>query len=157
VKLYLPRYFGVASEAQSTPLLDPHVARAKAGETVLVVEDEDGVRQISVETLTELGYAVLQADSAEAALDMLDGASRIDLLFTDIVMPGINGRKLAELATAGRPGLKVIYTTGYTRNAVIHNGMLDPGVAFIAKPFSSQQLATKVRQVLDGGGVNRLA
>ncbi|WP_294252820.1 response regulator, partial [uncultured Sphingomonas sp.] len=85
----------------------------------------------------------------EQALSLLTIQPRIDMLFTDIVMPGINGRILADRARESRPDLKVLYTTGYTRNAIVHNGMLDPGVAFLAKPFTLDQLAGKVRQVLD--------
>ena len=74
---------------------------------------------------------------------------RVDLLFTDVVMPDLDGRRLADRAREHRPGLKILYTTGYTRNAIVHNGMLDPGVSFLAKPFTLDQLAVKVRQVLD--------
>ena len=116
---------------------------------ILVVEDEDRVRHMSVDSLRELGYTIVQAADGEQALAMLAIEPRVDLLFTDIVMPGINGRILADRARADRPELRVLYTTGYTRNAIVHNGMLDPGVAFLAKPFTMDQLAGKVRQVLD--------
>lgn len=105
---------------------------------------------MSVDSLRELGYTVVQASDGEQALAMLTIQPHIDMLFTDIVMPGINGRILADRAREARPGLKVLYTTGYTRNAIVHNGMLDPGVSFLAKPFTLDQLAVKVRQVLDG-------
>jgi CheY-like chemotaxis protein len=85
-----------------------------------------------------------------AALEHIRMHPRIDLLFTDIVMPDMNGRQLAEAAREEKPDLKVLYTTGYTRNAIVHNGMLDPGIALLTKPFSLNQLAAKVRQVLDG-------
>jgi signal transduction histidine kinase/CheY-like chemotaxis protein len=152
VKIYLPRYYGsdVAQEpAGSEPARDslPH---ARANEAILVVEDEVRVRHISVEALRDLGYHIIQAGDATQALALLAIQPRIDLLFTDIVMPDINGRRLAEMAVAQYPHLKVLYTTGYTRNAIVHNGMLDPGLNFLAKPFTIEQLAVKVRQVLDG-------
>ncbi|MGE4323742.1 MAG: CHASE3 domain-containing protein [Sphingobium sp.] len=149
IKIYLPRHYGTDTESsQSMPLSDT-LPQAREGETVLVVEDEEQVRRMSVDSLRELGYTVLQVSSGEDALAALDTHPHIDLLFTDIVMPGINGRVLAERACVMRPDIKVLYTTGYTRNAIVHNGMLDPGVAFLAKPFTLAQLAHKVRQVLD--------
>ena len=117
---------------------------------ILVVEDEPSVRQFSVDALTELGYNVIEADGAHAALRLLDAHPEILLLFTDIVMPDINGRILADEALRRRPDLKVLYTTGYTRNAVVHNGVVDPGVELLGKPFTVEQLATKIRAVLEG-------
>ncbi len=111
--------------------------------------DEPAVRQFAVEALTELGYRVLEADTAATALRLLDAHDEIALLFTDVIMPDVNGRKLAEAAQARRPHLKVLYTTGYTRNAVVHNGVLDAGVNLLGKPFSVDDLACKVRAVLD--------
>ena len=122
---------------------------------ILVVEDEPAVRHMSVDALRELGYTVVQAENAEQALQQLDLQPSIALLFTDIVMPDMNGRRLADELVTRRPGLRVLHTTGYTQNAVIHNGVLDPGVAFLPKPFSLDSLARKVRQVLDGQGANR--
>jgi len=148
VKLYLKRHFG---EAEAGALAGPaaELARAKDGEVVLVVEDEERVRHLSVDSLRELGYTVLHAGAPVAALALMAEQPRIDLLFTDIIMPEMDGRRLAELAVKARPGLKVIYTTGYTKNAIVHNGMLDHDVNFIAKPFTIAQLAAKVRHVLD--------
>ena len=153
VKMYLPRWFG--SDAPDRPGDDGSIPRGSSDEIVLVVEDETNVRHMSVDALNELGYTVIQASDGEAALSLLQVQPLVHLLFTDIVMPGINGRKLADKAVEMLPGLKVLFTTGYTQNAVVHNGMLDPGVAFLPKPFTLQQLARKVRQVMDGGGVNR--
>ena len=147
VKIYLPRFMGKDTEPE------PDVAGAlplgERQEVVLVVEDEPAVRQFSVDALTELGYRVLEADGAVAALRLLDAHPEIALLFTDIVMPDINGRKLADEARTRRTGLKVLFTTGYTRNAIVHNGVLDPGVELISKPYSIEELAAKVRAVIE--------
>jgi len=107
------------------------------------------MRRLTADALHELGYTVFDADSAANALATLDRVADVRLLFTDVVMPDINGRKLADEAVRRRPGLKVIFTTGYTANAVVHGGELDKGVHFISKPFTLDQLATKVRTVLD--------
>jgi len=149
VKIYLPRHYGDEREGSLLATPETTVARAYAGETIFVVEDDQQVRQTTVETLRELGYLVQHAPDAARALEMLSNAVRVDLLFTDVVMPSMNGRQLAARAMEISPNLKVLYTTGYTRNAVIHNGVLDHDVAFIAKPFTFAQLAAKVRQVLD--------
>jgi CheY-like chemotaxis protein len=111
---------------------------------------------MAVDVLRYLGYTVVQASDASQAIEILVVQPSISLLFTDIVMPKMNGRVLADEAVKMRPGLKVLFTTGYTRNAVVHNGMLDAGVAFLPKPFTVAELAVKVRRVLDGGGFNRL-
>jgi len=113
------------------------------------VEDEAAVRASSVDALTELGYRVLEADGGEAALKLLDAHPEIALVFADVVMPGMNGRKLADEARQRRPGLRVLFTTGYSRNAVVHNGVLDPGVDLLGKPFTLDELAAAVRAVLD--------
>jgi CheY-like chemotaxis protein len=115
----------------------------------MVVEDEDRVRALSVEALRELGYTVVEADGPAEALRLLAGGQEISLLFTDVVMPGMSGRELADLARQRVSGLKVLYTTGYTRNAIVHNGILDPGTSLLTKPFSLDELATKVRRILD--------
>ncbi|MBA4100325.1 MAG: histidine kinase [Rhodospirillum sp.] len=147
IKVYLPRFYG----AEDAP--DERADRAPArpdgqGELVLLVEDEESVRTLTADSLRELGYEVIEANSAAAALRALDANPRVALLFTDIVMPDMNGRKLADEALKRRPDLRVIYTTGFTRNAVVHNGVLDPGVNFLPKPFTLQQLGDKVREVL---------
>ena len=147
VKLYFPRYFGAdppenVVEEQAWP-------SAAQGEVILVVEDNEVVRVYSVTSLTELGYKVLEAADAESALPYLRGDERIDLLLTDVVLPGRSGRSLAEEAAGIRPGLRVLYTTGYSRNAIVHQGRLDPGVDLLAKPFTFEQLAARVRRVLD--------
>jgi CheY-like chemotaxis protein len=148
VKLYLPRFRGAEEPAATRPKPDRQLQAGRPEEVVLVVEDEEQVRQLSVEALRELGYTVLEAPGAMAALSALDSRPDINLLFTDIVMPDMNGRKLADEALRRRPALKVLYTTGYTSNAIIHNGVLDTGVHLITKPFTLEQLALKVREAL---------
>jgi CheY-like chemotaxis protein len=147
LKVYLPRLFTSSGDApaatQATSTSEPH------GEVILVVEDEPAMRQFSVEALLTLGYRVIEADGAAAALALLDAHPEIALLFTDIIMPDINGRQLADEACRRRPDLKVLFTTGYTRNAVVHNGVVDPDVDLIGKPFSIDHLAEKIRAVLD--------
>ncbi len=154
VKLYLPRWTG-ADAPERKALAVTELPRARGDETILVVEDEESVRLVTTDALRDLGYHVVHAADGFEALTAMDEQPRLDLLFTDIVMPGMTGRELADAATAKRDGLKVLYTTGYTRNAVVHNGMLDAQVAFLPKPFSIEALAVKVRLVLDGGGINR--
>ena len=148
VKVYLPRLLSVDADIPQNEKgsLIPY---GDAQEVVLVVEDEPAVRQFSTDALGELGYRVLAADGAAAALRLLDAHPEIALLFTDVIMPDVNGRKLADEARRRRPALKVLFTTGYTRNAVVHNGVLDPGVELLGKPFTIEELAAKVREVLD--------
>ena len=148
VKVYLPRLTGPEQD-QVAGQPRAEMPFGDAQEVILVVEDEPGVRAFSVEALNELGYRVLDADGAASALRLLDAHPEIKLLFTDVVMPDMNGRKLADAARQRRPGLRVLFTTGYTRNAVVHNGVLDPGVELIGKPFTIEELAAKVRSVLD--------
>jgi CheY-like chemotaxis protein len=150
VKVYLPRYFG--SDQRVNPVRQRRDAsRAIGVECILVVEDDDALRAYTTELLSELGYHVFEAQHGRDALRMLETAQKFDLLFTDIVMPGgMNGRQLADAALLRRPGLKVLFTTGYTRNAIVHQGRLDPGVQMIGKPFSMDALAAKVRDMLDG-------
>ncbi|MDG5489319.1 CHASE3 domain-containing protein [Sphingomonas sp. BGYR3] len=150
IKLYLPRHFGEVAVPSLGVDAGEQLPQAREGEVVLVVEDEERVRRMSVTALEELGYRVIEAADPHRALALLDQRDRIDLLFTDVIMPDLNGRLLAEAAREKRPGLPVLYTTGYTRNAIVHNGMLDHDVAFLAKPFTMRQLAEKVRQVIDG-------
>ncbi|WP_176592084.1 CHASE3 domain-containing protein [Sphingobium sp. EM0848] len=153
IKVYMPRHYGPDAVAGTVAVSPMELPRARGEEIILVVEDEERVRHMSVDSLRELGYTIVQASDGEQALEMLTIQPRIDMLFTDIVMPGINGRMLADRARETRPDLKILYTTGYTRNAIVHNGMLDPGVSFLAKPFTLDQLAVKVRQVLDADRV----
>jgi PAS domain S-box-containing protein len=149
VKIYLPRHVGADEDpAEISRPSDP--IRAIGAESVLLVEDDDALRAYGVELLNELGYNVLAAANAANALEIIDRGHEIDLLFTDVVMPGgMNGRELADEAMRRRPGLKVLFTTGYTRNAIVHQGRLDPGLQMIGKPFTYQELGTRIRAILD--------
>jgi CheY-like chemotaxis protein len=150
VKIYLPRLTGAHAADEALPLQTPAaLPHGDDREVVLVVEAEPSVRQFSVDAMVELGYRALEADGGTAALRLLEAHPEIVLMFTDVVMPEINGAKLAEQALRLRPDLKVLFTTGYTRNAVVHNGVLDPGVDLIGKPFTLEALAAKLRAVLD--------
>ncbi len=148
LKIYLPRYQG--AERVPVEAKVASVPRASGVETILVVEDDERMRACSVESLRELGYAVVDAGSGAEALRLVEAGGLFSLLFTDIVMPEMTGRDLADRIHAMSPGLKVLYTTGYTRNAVVHNGVLDAGTHLLPKPFGIAQLAEKVRSVLDG-------
>ncbi|MDG2520602.1 ATP-binding protein [Caulobacter segnis] len=149
VKLYLPRFVGEETPAKPRKLKNA-LKRGLSEEVILVVEDEDRVRIVSVDALRELGYTVVHAANGEEALQLLDSGQAITLLFTDIVMPGMTGKQLADAAVARLPELKVLYTTGYTRNAVVHNGVIDPGTNYLSKPFTLESLGAKIRDVLDG-------
>ena len=118
------------------------------GERILVVDDEPDVRRFSVEALRELGYTVLDADGAAAALERLDAHPELALLFTDVVMPEVNGRQLADAALQRRPDLKVLFATGNSRNTLVRDGVLEPGVQLIGKPFTIDALGRRVRAVL---------
>jgi len=148
IKVYLPRLVGARDVAPEEKLFGD-LPLGERDEVVLVVEDEPAVRQFSVDALTELGYRVVEADGAAKALQLLDAHPEITLMFTDIVMPEVNGAKLSEQARSRRPDLKVLFTTGYTRNAVVHNGVLDAGVQLIGKPYTIEELAARVRTMLD--------
>ncbi|CAJ0856938.1 Sensor histidine kinase RcsC [Ralstonia sp. LMG 32965] len=150
VRVYLPRSTGTAVEP----------ARSKASglkhgnETILVVEDDAKVRETVVDLLSGLGYAVLKANNAEQALAVVESGVHIDMLFTDVVMPGaLRSPEMVRRAVQMLPALKVLYTSGYTQNAIVHGGRLDPGVELLSKPYSRQQLAFKIRQVLGSDAV----
>ena len=153
VKIYLPRS---ASDRKNQIIGEANkLSRWTGAETILVVEDDDELRKYASGVLEELGYRVMSAGTGAAALETLNGSHQIDLLLTDVVMPGgMNGRQLADNAVGHRPGLRVLYMTGYTRNAIIHQGRLDLGINMISKPFSFEELAAKVRQVLDAAGLS---
>jgi two-component system NtrC family sensor kinase len=147
VKIYLRRFIGSFDTKEETKT---DLSRGRPGECILVAEDDSDVRAHVVETLQHLGYKVLEAPSGDSALDLInrfDG--NIHLLLTDVVMPGMNGRKLAEEAKRRHPKLRVLFMTGYSRNAIVHQGRLDPGVDLIQKPIVSTQLASMIRNVLE--------
>ncbi len=152
VKIYLPRLYADDSAAALEPA--PKIARGSNREIILAVEDDEDVRAHTTGTLRELGYQVLEAANGKAALEILTAHPRVDLLFTDVGLPGgMNGRQLAEAARGMRRNLKVLFTTGYARQAIVHDGRLDPGVQLITKPFSFAGLSQKLRDVLDGSSV----
>jgi signal transduction histidine kinase/CheY-like chemotaxis protein len=151
VKLYLPRHFGATPATEAGRQEMERLPRARNGETILVVEDEAEVRKLTVEMLRELGYMTLEADGAAAALAQLDAHPEVALLFTDVVMPGMNGRQLATEAMQRRPGIAVLFATGYTRNAIVHHGILDPDVHVVIKPHAFETLALKVSELLYRG------
>ncbi len=152
-KIYMPRMDSAARvELVPSPARagNAEIPRSRLGETVLVVEDDDDVRDSTVALLEDLGYSILAARNGPEALAQLRSGARIDILFTDVVLPqGMNGRVLSQKAAALRPDLPVLFTTGYARNAIIHDGRLDPGVQFIAKPYTQEEIALKLRAVLD--------
>jgi PAS domain S-box-containing protein len=148
IKLYFPRVHAAASDWESDA--DPAVARGFATETILVVEDDSDVRSYGCDSLRDLGYDVIEAKDGHAALRVLDSNPQVKVLFTDVGLPGgMNGRQLADEARRRRPQLKVLFTTGYARNAIVHDGRLDPGVELITKPYTQAALSTKLRDILD--------
>jgi PAS domain S-box-containing protein len=148
VKIYLPRLLGEYGEQSEE--LQFGATEAYGTEVILVCEDDEDVRAYSADVLRELGYKVLEAGDGSAALAVLEANPDVDLLFTDIVLPGgMTGAVLADEAAKLRPGIKTLFTTGYARNAIVHHGRLDPGVELLTKPFSYAELATRVRDILD--------
>ena len=152
IKLYLPRRDGDEIEIS----VDESEASDRGhGETILVVEDDDGVRQYAAEILRDLNYQVIEAKDSASALRLLDADKKFDLMLTDVVLPGKNGRELANEVENRRPDAKIIFMTGYSRNAIVHHGRLDAGIALIPKPLVERVMARKIRQVLDGGSSDK--
>ena len=152
VKIYLPRYHGEAdNEDEAGPSL-ADAPRAEHGEVVLVVEDETAVRGLVVDVLQELGYRAVEASDGPSGLKLLQSDMRVDLLVTDVGLPGLNGRQLADAAREHRPDLKVLFMTGYAENAAIANGFLDPGMQMITKPFAIEALTTRIRDMIEAKG-----
>jgi signal transduction histidine kinase/CheY-like chemotaxis protein len=153
VNMYLPRMHeeeGAAVPAERTVASATATFAARPGEAVLIVEDNAGVRQYASDALADLGYRVYQASDAASAIAIAGGNARIDLLFSDVVLPGgMNGRELAARIAQRRPGIGLLFTTGYTRNAIVHQGRLDADVNLVSKPYTQRDLARKVREILD--------
>ena len=147
IKVYLPRARSSASAGTESAM---SVVGSLGSETIMVVEDEPDVRSYLVETLRDLNYNVREAPDGNAALALFDKDPKgVDLLLTDIVMPGLNGRELSDRLQRRQPSLKVLFMTGYSRNAIVHQGRLDPGVSLLQKPLTQTMLAAKIREVLD--------
>jgi signal transduction histidine kinase/CheY-like chemotaxis protein len=150
VSIYLPRYFGAADgigevDAETTP------PQAEAGAVVLLVEDEVAVRVVIAEVLSDLGYTVLEADNSQSGLRIIETRARIDLLLTDVGLPGgMNGRQLADAAREQRPGLKVLFLTGYAESAAVGNGLMEHGMEVMTKPFDLEKFVVKVERMISG-------
>ena len=148
VRLYLPCFRG---EVERTPEQEASAPRG-AGETVMIVEDDPSVRMVMLEVLGELGYGAIEAVDAPSAIPILQSGRVIDLLVTDVGLPGMNGRQLAEVARQSRPGLKILFVTGYAETAAVRSGFLEEGMDMMTKPFAVEALATKLREILENGG-----
>jgi CheY-like chemotaxis protein len=154
VSLYLPRHAGVEESAQGFQADAVQAPRAEQGETVLVVDDEPTVRLLVTEVLADLGYRAIEAADGPSGLLALRSSARIDLLITDVGLPGgMNGRQLADAARTGRAGLKVLFITGYAETAAIGEGQLDPGMHMLTKPFAMEALARAVKAIIGTDGV----
>jgi CheY-like chemotaxis protein len=153
VKIYLPRLNQGALVAAVPKVIDldlQPLSRAKSSETVLIVEDNEGVIEFASSVLEDLGYRVLLARNGPEAVDIIESEDHIDLMFTDVILTeGMTGRQLADFARGKRPSLSVLFTTGYTRNAIVHQGRLDADVQLLSKPYTQRELAQRVRAVLD--------
>jgi CheY-like chemotaxis protein len=146
IKLYLPPARGGVEAAPAAAAALPH-----GNETILVVEDDALVRNFVIAQLQSLGYRTIAAANGPAAMALIDDDKPFDLLFTDVIMPGgMTGRQLADEVRKRRPAVKVLYTSGYTDNAIVHQGRLDPGVLLLTKPYRKSQLANMIRRALSG-------
>jgi PAS domain S-box-containing protein len=149
VKIYIPRHFG-KEEPETAASRPPEVPRAQEGETVLVVDDEPTVRMLISDTLVELGYRSIEAGDAAAGLKVLQSDVRIDLVISDVGLPGgMNGRQMVDAARTSRPGLKVLFITGYAENAAIGNGYLERGMHVLTKPFAMEKLAARIKGIME--------
>jgi CheY-like chemotaxis protein len=150
LRLYLPRDETVGHEEEVGPAA-PETADAPEGATVLVVEDEAAVRALIVQMLRDMGHRTLEAVDGPSGLEILTSEATIDLLISDVGLPGLNGRQMADAGRQVRPGLKVLFVTGYAHNAAVGNGLLEPGMEIITKPFSVERLAGRVRAIIAPG------
>ncbi|MFG1400236.1 MULTISPECIES: ATP-binding protein, partial [Roseixanthobacter] len=156
VCLYLPRHHGPSDEDDISGQLAT-VGRAASGETVLIVDDEPSVRMLVTEVLEDLGYTAVEAADSVAGLKVLRSDVRLDLLITDVGLPGgMNGRQMAEAGRAGRPGLKVLFITGFAENSLFGHGHLDPGMQVLTKPFAIEVLASRVRDLMPPPAASRI-
>ena len=146
VRLYLPRFQG--ESLSHAPTHTEQAPDAVEGETVLIVEDDPAVRVLVSAVLSELGYGFVEASDADSAVPILDSEQRIDLLISDVGLPGMNGRQLAEIGRQYRPDLKVLFITGYAEHAAVRGGFLDSGMQMITKPFTFDLLTAKVREMI---------
>jgi CheY-like chemotaxis protein len=146
VSLFLPRFGG--DLPQEHPVNIGHSPFVNNGETVLIVEDDPAVRVLVSTVLSDLGYAFVEACDADSAVPILDSAQRIDLLISDVGLPGMNGRQLAEIGRQLRPDLRVLFITGYAEHAAVRGGFLDPGMQMITKPFTFDLLTAKVKEMI---------
>jgi CheY-like chemotaxis protein len=150
VCVYLPRHMGETDSEELNQDVEDGL-RAEAGETVLVVDDEPTVRMLVAEVLTDLGYTAIEAPDGAAGLKIVNSDARIDLLVTDVGLPGgMNGRQVADAARSIRPGLKILFITGYAENAVLSHGHLDAGMHVLTKPFAMDALALRIRDLIEG-------
>ncbi|KPC25581.1 PAS-like protein [Pseudomonas syringae pv. cilantro] len=147
VQLFLPRFQGLQNDDEQS--FQSHAIHAEDGETVLIVEDDSAVRALVSEVLSELGYAFIEASDAPGAVPILESGQRIDLLISDVGLPGMNGRQLAEIARQLRPELKVLFITGYAEHAAVRAGFLETGMQLITKPFAFDHLTSKVREMIE--------
>jgi CheY-like chemotaxis protein len=155
VRLYMPRHHG-GVEGEAVPATPVDAGRALDGQTVLVVDDEPSVRMLVVEVLEDLGYTALQAQDSVAGLKILQSGARIDLLVTDVGLPGgMNGRQMADAARARRPDLKVLFITGYAEHGVLGSGQLEAGMHVLIKPFPVERLGTVIKELIDAPPVAR--
>jgi len=155
VSIYLPRHYG-AGATELEPDVAAPTALTQSGQvaTVLVVDDEPTVRMLVIDILQDLGFGWIEAADSATGLKMLQSDARIDLLVTDVGLPGgMNGRQMADAGRAVRPGLQVLFITGYAENAVLNNGYLDPGMAVLTKPFSMEAMAARIRSMAEAGAV----
>jgi CheY-like chemotaxis protein len=154
VCIYLPRHYGDISVDDPNAKLTV-LPRSEQGETVLVVDDEPSVRLIVTDILEDLGYTAIEAGDSAAGLKVLQSNVRIDLLITDVGLPGgMNGRQMADAARVSRPSLKVLFITGYAENAILGNGHLAPGMAVLTKPFPIETMAARILSMIEGGKVS---
>lgn len=145
--IYLPRHRGEANADDVAPD-NEMIPFAEAGETVLVVDDEPTVRLLVTDVLADLGYTSIEAADSAGGLRVLESDAQIDLLITDVGLPGMNGRQMVDLAKVRRPDLKVLFITGFAENALLNNGQLEPGMSVLTKPFAVNTLAARIRELI---------